>query len=186
MNKKQLIIDEAIGLFATKGYYGVGLSELLKKCHVPKGSFYHYFPNGKIQLIQETLQSAYIYMENHIRKEFFVDDISSYVGFERMIDHLSLEVGIQKNFVSLLMTMISIESRYMDEGVNKTCAELYTKWQELYTDYLRKYDYTEQECIEKSHIAFTMIHCSLITSWIKNDAEDLQKTKIILKNLLEK
>ena len=38
-------------LFAEKGYYGVGLKELLDSCGVPKGSFYYYFPNGKIDLL---------------------------------------------------------------------------------------------------------------------------------------
>ena len=56
MDKKELILQEASTLFAEKGYYGLGLSELLKRCDIPKGSFYYYFPGGKIQLIQEALE----------------------------------------------------------------------------------------------------------------------------------
>ena len=39
MNKKELILSEAERLFAEKGYYGLGLNELLNRCGIPKGSF---------------------------------------------------------------------------------------------------------------------------------------------------
>ena len=55
LDKKTLILAEAERIFAEKGYYGLGLSELLKSCDVPKGSFYYYFPGGKKQLLQEWL-----------------------------------------------------------------------------------------------------------------------------------
>ena len=40
LDKKTLILAEAERIFAEKGYYGLGLAELLKSCDVPKGSFY--------------------------------------------------------------------------------------------------------------------------------------------------
>lgn len=185
MNKRELIIQKAIVLFAERGYYGVGLTELLKKCEVPKGSFYHYFPEGKIQLIQETLQAAFSSMTNHIKKEFFTDGITCYESFEKMLDHLSRGVTEERNYGSLLMTMIAIESRYLGEEVNQTCSQLYTQWQKLYEDHLTSYGYEKKVCLEKSHMIFTMIHCSLITSWIKKDATDLDKLKPIIKRILE-
>lgn len=59
MDKKDLILREAERLFSEKGYYGLGLTELLTACDIPKGSFYYYFPKGKMQLLQETLEYAY-------------------------------------------------------------------------------------------------------------------------------
>ena len=41
MDKKELILQKASVLFAEKGYYGLGLSELLGRCEIPKGSFRH-------------------------------------------------------------------------------------------------------------------------------------------------
>lgn len=37
-------------LFQRRGYHGVGLSEILARAGVPKGSLYHHFPNGKADL----------------------------------------------------------------------------------------------------------------------------------------
>ncbi len=52
MDAKKLSAKERIVLvsaerFRSKGYHGVGLSEILEAADVPKGSLYHHFPNGK-------------------------------------------------------------------------------------------------------------------------------------------
>ncbi|MDO6963174.1 TetR/AcrR family transcriptional regulator [Rhizobium alvei] len=39
------ILDTGQTLILSKGFSALGLSELLKVCEVPKGSFYHYFPS---------------------------------------------------------------------------------------------------------------------------------------------
>lgn len=44
------LIGTAVHLFRTKGYNGVGLTELLTVSGAPKGSFYHHFPGGKEEL----------------------------------------------------------------------------------------------------------------------------------------
>ncbi len=51
MDTKSLIINIATKLFQQKGYISVGLNEILKKCNISKGSFYHHFPNGKEELL---------------------------------------------------------------------------------------------------------------------------------------
>ena len=43
----------AAKLFQEKGFHGVGLSEILTATGLPKGSLYHHFPNGKVDLALE-------------------------------------------------------------------------------------------------------------------------------------
>ncbi len=45
-------------LFQQKGYHGVGLTEILEKAGVPKGSLYHHFPDGKADLALAAAQIA--------------------------------------------------------------------------------------------------------------------------------
>ncbi len=47
---KDRLIRVAAEMFRTRGYHGVGLSELLTAARAPKGSLYHHFPNGKSDL----------------------------------------------------------------------------------------------------------------------------------------
>ena len=74
MEKREKILSEAEKLFSQKGYYGLSLSELFKRCDIPKGSFYYYFPEGKIQLIQETLRYSYEKMAGRIAMRFQAED----------------------------------------------------------------------------------------------------------------
>ncbi len=55
---KKRIIAAASNLFRRKGYYGTGLSEILKESGAPKGSFYFHFPDGKDQLTAATIDAA--------------------------------------------------------------------------------------------------------------------------------
>jgi len=172
MDKKELILREAERLFAEKGYYGLGLSELLKCCDIPKGSFYYYFPGGKIQLIQEALKASYQRMKDRIGPKI-LEEASAAEAFENMAQRLASGVAVRTHYPSMLMSMIAIESVYLDADVNATCREIYADWQQLYADCLVHFGVPQQESRVKAQAIFALVHGSLISSWIKRDPEDL-------------
>lgn len=57
-NARENLISAAMRLFRTKGYNGVGLTELLTVSGAPKGSFYHHFPGGKEELGEAALEMS--------------------------------------------------------------------------------------------------------------------------------
>lgn len=183
MDKKELILSKAAELFAEKGYYGLGLSELLARCGIPKGSFYYYFPGGKIQLIQEVLRDSYQRMARGIVSNILVEP-TAHASFERMADHLSRRIGEKPHLASTLLSMIAIESVYLDEDVNATCRQIYEDWKQLYASYLAKFGFSESESQVKAQAIFALIHGSLISSWIKQDPADLQMAKASIRDIL--
>ena len=44
------LIRAAVTLFQRRGYYAVGIAEILVKANAPRGSLYHHFPKGKTDL----------------------------------------------------------------------------------------------------------------------------------------
>jgi len=183
MDKKELILNEAEKLFCEKGYYGLGIAELLKQCNIPKGSFYYYFPDGKIQLIQEALEHSYRRMVYGITHRIWVED-TALASFEHMADHLAEGIKNRFHFGSLLLTMISIESVYLDERVHKTCAKIYADWQQMYAHHLMRFGFEEEESIIAAQAIFALIHGSMISSWIKQDPTDLMLAKKSLKSII--
>lgn len=175
MNKKEMIIDKAIVLFTQKGYYGVGLQELLKECNVPKGSFYYYFPDGKKQLLNEVLEVSYSSMEKAIKERLFNRDLKD--SFLSMIDNLAYKIKCDKFFQSLTMSFLAIESVYLDPEINEKCIDIYTRWQKLYVDKFLSSGCDKEIALEKAQAIFAIIHGSLITSWIKQDEKDLLLVK---------
>jgi len=55
---RQQLIEAAAKLFRRKGYAASGLNYIVEESHTPKGSLYHYFPDGKEQLALEVLAYA--------------------------------------------------------------------------------------------------------------------------------
>ena len=183
MDKKELILQKASVLFAEKGYYGLGLSELLGRCEIPKGSFYYYFPDGKIQLIQEVLEYSYRKMAYGITHRMLICP-TALASFERMVDRLADGFEHKHSFGSLLMSMIAIESVYLDARVQETCQRIYAQWQQLYVDFLMRHGFGAQESAVKAQAIFAMVHGSLISSWIKRSPEDLLMVKKALPLIL--
>lgn len=183
MDKKDLILEQAAKLFAEKGYYGLGLSELLKCCGIPKGSFYYYFPEGKIQLLQEVLAYSYACMRGWI-DSWIRQQPSALAAFSHMTDVLSGGVSNGHYLSSMTLSMIAIESVYLDERVNQTCRAIYSDWQQFYAGHLAYFGVPEALCIQKAQAVFALIHGSLLSAWIKQDPQDLHMAKSSLQDLL--
>lgn len=183
MDKKEMILLEAENLFAEKGYYGLGLSELLKRCDIPKGSFYYYFPGGKIQLIQEALEHSYRKMADGIVERILVEP-TALASFERMADHLTRRLGEKTKLASMFLSMIAIESVYLDDDVNAACRRIYNSWQQLYADFLMRFGFSKEESVVKAQAIFALMHGSLISSWIKQDPADLQLAKKSFRDII--
>lgn len=184
MDKKEEIIQNASTLFARKGYYGVGLKEILDSCGVPKGSFYYYFPNGKIDLLNHVLTYCYESMERKIQHNSFMHD-TLLECFESMVDVLANQISENRYFESLTLSMIGIESAYLDPSINEKCKGIYILWQQLYVDQFLKFGYEKETAIVKAQSIFGVIHGALISSWIKQSNEDLLLVKNTLKFLIK-
>jgi TetR/AcrR family transcriptional repressor of lmrAB and yxaGH operons len=52
------LLDAAVDLLQRQGYHGTGLNELLERSEAPRGSLYHYFPEGKEQIGAEAIARA--------------------------------------------------------------------------------------------------------------------------------
>lgn len=182
MDKKEMILSEAEKLFAEKGYYGLGLSELLARCGIPKGSFYYYFPDGKLQLIQEVLEYSYQRMRSWI-DSWMYEKADALSAFQFMADCLIDGVEKKHHLSSMLISMIAIESVYLDERVNRVCRSLYGDWQQFYADHLVRFGVPEEDSAAAAQAVFALIHGSLISSWAKQDPQDLRLCKKALERL---
>ncbi|MFN3578991.1 MAG: TetR/AcrR family transcriptional regulator [Pseudomonas sp.] len=55
---RSTILNAAVNLFRRRGYAATGLNDILQDSQAPKGSLYHYFPDGKEQLGEEAVHLA--------------------------------------------------------------------------------------------------------------------------------
>jgi TetR/AcrR family transcriptional repressor of lmrAB and yxaGH operons len=55
---RQPIIDASVSLFRRKGYAATGMNDLVEASGAPKGSLYHYFPEGKPSIAAAAVEEA--------------------------------------------------------------------------------------------------------------------------------
>lgn len=94
VEKQILIMEEAVKLFAVKGYYGTSVQEIVGKCEIAKGSFYKYFESKEELLISifryyhELISVSVLALEENQQlnsKEKFLKQL--YVQIEEMTKH---------------------------------------------------------------------------------------------------
>lgn len=180
MNENKIkIMSAASIIFSQKGYSGAGLSEIVEMASVPKGSFYYYFPNGKDQLVVETLWLAYETMMLKIKTDFLKNAHSPQELFEKMIDRLVSLVN-KSHLESLLISLIGIETSRSNSMINEEVKKIYSKWQEEYKQMLLGFGLSEEKANQYRIVYFSLVHGALLSSYIKHDSSDLLITKEIL------
>ena len=55
---RERLIGAMLDALRTRGFHGIGLSELLTQAGAPKGVLYHHFPGGKTELAIAAIESA--------------------------------------------------------------------------------------------------------------------------------
>ena len=55
---RDLIIETARDLLETQGFHATGLNQIVKESGAPKGSLYHYFPDGKDAIAEAPIARA--------------------------------------------------------------------------------------------------------------------------------
>jgi AcrR family transcriptional regulator len=64
-NKRDIILEAAVQVFASKGYHNARMEEIATVAGIGKGTIYEYF-NSKLQLFQEMLESSLDVYYNHL------------------------------------------------------------------------------------------------------------------------
>lgn len=82
--KRKLILETALELFAENGYYGTSISHIAKKAGISKGLLYNYF-ESKEDVLKSIIQSGYEAAYNHLelnKEGMLVQD--EFIHFIRM------------------------------------------------------------------------------------------------------
>lgn len=155
--RKQHILEVSKKLFHRLGYFQTGIAEINKEAAVSKGVFYHYFPNGKQQLVKEVLQSDY---------QDFYDELTEYFSNNNAIDATKLFIGNLKRNIdspsdtSLRVNVLVYEVKIandIDPEILEISKKNYSLIEKLLTKKLISQGYSETSAQIKSQKVNMMI-----------------------------
>lgn len=113
---RQHILDVGYKLIVNRGFTSVGLSELLKKAAVPKGSFYHYF-KSKEQFGEAMIQDYFTKYFERLNARFTNTELS---GYQRLMSYFEEMVKVEDdvcNANKCLLVKLSAEVSDLSESM---------------------------------------------------------------------
>lgn len=121
-HSKEEIITKGIELIRKNGYYGTGVQQVLKACHIPKGSFYHYFNSKKdfaLHAVEKYAQDTIDDLDKLMMRE----ELSGKEKIESFFKGQLEFYRDQKYEMTCLMSIISFEVGSVDAELSETITQ---------------------------------------------------------------
>ena len=177
------ILNTAAELFRTKGYYAVGLNEIIKASGAPKGSLYYYFPKGKEQLASEAVRFVGQRLRHEVEEQLYkVDDAAA--SLQNLLKNMAADFNTRKNnyFSVALLALETVEN----SGDLKTaCREVFDEWADMYRLKLIRSGFCNDNAHRISIMLQTLIEGMFTFAIAKNDPSVFLLFAEIIPKLLE-
>lgn len=121
---REQIIATTSALLEKQGFHGTGLNEIVKESGAPKGSLYHYFPDGKEQItVEAVLQSGRLTAE---RIRAGLSGSSTVAGAVHDFV-LNIADNVERSGFGAggPLTAVAMETATQSERINSACREAY-------------------------------------------------------------
>lgn len=171
-NTKELLIETASRLFRLHGYDGISLNDILKEINIPKGSLYHYFPNGKEQLAVEAIHHTKDVVLELIEGNFKQagDPVES---VQNHIHQLARMLFDEIDPVGFPIGTIAAEKHSASEPIRNACQSAFEEWGKLYTVKFLEAGYSEKQAKECGIFILAAIEGGILLSLTMKSDESL-------------
>jgi TetR/AcrR family transcriptional regulator, lmrAB and yxaGH operons repressor len=134
-SKRDQILRTAWRLFESQGYHATGINQIIRESGVPKGSFYHYFPDGKEGLAREAIDAIGTALRQKLADacDENADCLSGMVSLTRTIAKHVEKSGFQHGGP---LTTVALETATSNERLNEGCQAAYQGMLDLLIDRL--------------------------------------------------
>lgn len=185
-NQKEAIIDTAVRLFFSQGYHATGLNQIVKESCAPKGSLYHYFPNGKEELMHVCIGKMKEQSIQNLHNIF-----ATYDDTGEAIRHFIYKTANKAEAVGFtgfipLGFWLAIETSSISDRLRQASQEVFYAWQEIIAEQLRLDGFAEKKAYEMALLLLSMMEGALIIGLTHRSKEPILNTvhylSVLLKN----
>lgn len=141
---RENLIGTAVQLFRTKGYNGVGLTELLAVSGAPKGSFYHHFPGGKEELGVAALSLSDRVIGDLI-EACFAASSNEREAVERLAETIAALFEKSSYRAGCPITSIAIDAMPQSASLTTAGQAVLTNWNEIAVKHAMRWGRTQGE-----------------------------------------
>lgn len=126
------ILRTALELVEQKGYHATGINEIIKLSQTPKGSLYHYFPEGKADLIAQAIELKAEFIQARI-----ADSLAQYDDPAEAVQHHILQLAERMEAFNCQgswspLASITLEATPEQDNLRQLAQRCFVNWQNLF------------------------------------------------------
>ena len=182
-NVREHILQTTCDLMEKQGYHGTGLNEIVKESGAPKGSLYHYFPEGKEQIASEAVVQS-----GKATAERIQNGLSGNSNPAKAIHDFILNVADHVESSGFAagspLTSVAMETATKSERINVACREAYTLLQTAFKEKLLESGLTKIKAEELGTFITAAVEGGIIFSRTHHSGDPLRTVAKHLKVLL--
>jgi TetR/AcrR family transcriptional repressor of lmrAB and yxaGH operons len=127
------ILDATAELMEQQGYFGTGLKEIIEHSHTPKGSLYHYFPDGKEEIAEVAINRKSEMIQARIAEHFaIVRDPAEAV--RSLLLSMAQHARMQHCRKGNPLATVALETANSSERIRQACVDAYEAKRQLFYD----------------------------------------------------
>lgn len=159
MQKRQRVIDQALRMFAERGYENVSVDEILQEAGIAKGTFYHYFES------KEDILLDFGKSQIEIIDRWEEDSPKNIASLEGHIQRLFMELSDSlKDMPRLIGSLFALAVQH--EKVGESYAGLYSRLHKALSKWI-----PEEEKVD----ALITVYIGALLEWSLEDGGDLNE-----------
>lgn len=181
MNARDRLIDSMAKSLRSAGYHNTGLNQIVADSGAPKGSMYHYFPGGKVELAAAAIGHAAEQVAARIR-ETLQGGLEPGAALEAVIEFFAGELEASGFVKGCPVATVTLEEAATTPQIRDACARAYRDWQAGLASYLAAQGVRDPESAAETFIM--LLEGALLLSRAQLSAEPLRRIKTRLTPLL--
>ena len=180
---REQIIQSTCDLLERQGFHGTGLNEIVKESGAPKGSLYHYFPQGKEQMASE----AVLHSGRHTAERIRMELAQSYPASKAIHDFImNIADHVEQSGFGAggPLTAVAMETATQSERINLACREAYGMIESAFRDKLLDSGFAKTKADELSTFITASVEGGILLSRTYHTGDPLRVVARFLKVLL--
>jgi TetR/AcrR family transcriptional repressor of lmrAB and yxaGH operons len=182
-NVREHILQTTCDLMEKQGYHGTGLNEIVKESGAPKGSLYHYFPEGKEQIASEAVLQSGKATAERIR-----NGLSSNSSAAKAIHDFILNIADHVESSGFAagspLTSVAMETATKSERINVACRAAYALLETAFKEKLLESGFAKTKAEELGTFITAAVEGGIILSRTHHSGDPLRTVAKHLKVLL--
>ncbi|MDA7027157.1 TetR/AcrR family transcriptional regulator [Bacillus sp. CLL-7-23] len=166
------ILHTASRLFQLQGYHATGLNQIVKESGAPKGSLYHYFPNGKEELAIEAVTYTGKIIEDIIQNN--MEKVSDPIeAIQLFIQETASQFDYTESIQGIPVGLLASETALISEPLRIACMKVFKRWEGAFTRKLLQNGFSEEKASKLGTLINSMIEGGIILCLTSKDKTPL-------------